>query len=226
MLKIRTNLMFVDYNNLADRLLPELFRNVSEESNITLKLANELLVKNKVTNRLAKGVMRIVPQQAKDNVAYELLMRNKEKIVEGINKSLAENNIAIELSQLRMQDPQKSGKDMLKLELTVKDINYNQLIRNFLPKLLNGMAQQEEKQRELAKVFLELKEAPIMMLTAAFDILTQEEKETLTTKLLNLYSEEIMEVLNKKAEEQGISAEVAMLRFFSDCTKEEPFEPL
>jgi hypothetical protein len=61
-------------------------------------------------------------------------------------------------------------------------------------------------------LLLNLGEKPDRMLIAAFDILTQEEKDTLLEQIFNIYREDIIEGLNRVAEQQKIAAVVAEVR--------------
>lgn len=199
----------VDYVNIAERFLPDAFQSVSDESKLPMRLGKELLVNNKVTSKLAKGILKIVPQQAKDSLAFDLVTRNKDKITESMNKSLFEKQIDLRIRKLNMIETSRVVKGMIKLEVILEDINYDSVIASVLPKLMQAMVEKGDKQGKLAEVLLSMKEVPNQMLTAALAVLPQEAKDELVVKILSIYKEDIIDSLNHMANEQQITAVVS-----------------
>jgi hypothetical protein len=97
---------------------------------------------------------------------------------------------------------------MLKLELVLKDIDYNSVAEQLLRKFLANKSNQEDKAGKLAKVLLGMGTAPNNMINAALDILTQEEKNEFLVQLISIFSEDITGNLNHIARQQNIAVEV------------------
>ncbi len=208
-LKIKFKLINIDYVNFADRYLPEAFGDVTEDSKLSMKIAHELLVKNKITNGIAKGILKIIPQQTKDKVAFDVIVQNKDKIIESINNYFSSNQITIIINDILIKEPSKAGYSMLKFEISLNEIDYNSVITNLLPMILNNMSMKDDKSGELAKVLLDMNEIPNQMIIAALNVLPQEAKDELVVKISSLYKEEIIDSLNHLVGEQHITAVVS-----------------
>lgn len=199
----------VDYVNIAERFLPEAFKSVSDESKLSMRIGKEFLVNNKTTSNMAKGLLKIIPQQAKDSLALDLVTRNKDKIADSMNKSLIEKQIDIRIRKLNMIETNKAVKGMIKLEVILDEIDYESVIASFLPKLIQAMVEKGDKQGKLAEVLLGMKEVPNQMLTAALAVLPQEAKDELVVKIMSIYKEDIIDSLNHMANEQQITAVIS-----------------
>lgn len=209
MIIIRINLKHVDYDSIAERFLPDLFKNVTEESKLSMKVANELLVKNKITNNIAKGILKIIPQSAKDKFAVDLLKENKNLIIISLNKRLKDNQIDIRIISFKIAEIHQGESGGIKVEIILEEINYNTLLKSILPKILMLISKKDEKHRNLVKVLMEMKELPVEMMSAALAVLTQEEKDEMLAKLFGIYQEDIVDMINQKVAEQQISVVIS-----------------
>jgi hypothetical protein len=212
MLKLKAKLIKVDYEKIANRFLPDLFKNVTEDSKLSTKIANELLVKNKVTNGIAKGIIKMIPQKTKASITIDLITHNIDNIREAINEYFEGNYIALKIVEIRIKELNKVGNDMIKLEITLKEIDYNTLIGNILPKLLISMSGTEDKTGKLAQLLLGMEDVPNKMLDAALGVLPQDAKDDLLIRMLSIYKEDILKQINNLAKEQQIAAEVSDLK--------------
>jgi len=212
MLKLKAKLIKVDYEKIANRFLPDLFKNVTEDSKLSTKIANELLVKNKVTNGIAKGIIKMIPQKTKASITVDLITHNIDNIKASINEYFEGNYIALEIVEIRIKESSKVGYDMIKLEITLKEIDYNSLIGNILPRLLINLSGTEDKTGKLAQLLLGLEEVPNKMLEAALGVLPQGEKDDLLIRMISIYKEDILKLINNLASEQQIAAEVSDLK--------------
>ncbi|MDF2941334.1 MAG: hypothetical protein K0S01_192 [Herbinix sp.] len=212
MLKLKAKLIKVDYEKIAIRLLPDLFKNVTEDSKMSTKIANELLVKNKVTNGIAKGLIKIIPQKTMASVSFDLITHNLDKITESINKYFEGNYIALVILDMKIQESSNSEYEMLIVEITLKEIDYNLLIGNILPKLFLAISGTDDKTGKLAQLLLGMEEVPNKMLTAALDVLPQGAKNELLTKMFSIYRIDILKYMNKLVNQQQISAVVSNIK--------------
>jgi hypothetical protein len=213
MIKISAKLTHIDYEQIAKRFIPDAFEKASDSDNIAMKLAGKLLVTDGETSVLAKGILNLIPRQTKDTVAYHLILRNLERFREGMNGFLAGELPGIRIRTLNILDTGKAVYDVIKLEIIFDEINYNLILEQQLPRLLEQMAGRPDKSGELARIFLGMNNVPGKMIGAAFDVLSQEEKNRLLIQILSLYREEIAEAANAGLQQQKISAKVAGVSF-------------
>lgn len=209
MISIKVNLLHVDYDNMVERFLPEVFKNVTEESKFSMKVANELLVKNKFTNRIAKGIVKIVPKNTKDKIAMDILRDNKVNIETQLNQWFMDNRVGLRIMDLQVKDFSQEGSDCIKIEVNLEEIDYSSLVKGLLPKILQSMSEKDDKQGSLGKILVDMKEAPGQMIEAALDVLPQSDKDELITKIFGVYKDDIIDIINQKITEQQITAVVS-----------------
>jgi hypothetical protein len=211
MLKLKAKLIKVNYEKIADRFLPDLFKNITEDSKLSTKIANELLVKNKVTNGIAKGIIKLMPQKAKASITLDIITRNLDEITESINQFFESNQITIRIIDIKIKEGSEAVHDMIKLEVTLDKIDYNSVFATILPKMLTSMSTKNDKNGELAQLLLGMEEIPVRMLTASLDVLPQEEKDDLLVKILSIYKVDILSFLNQVLSEQQIAADISAI---------------
>jgi hypothetical protein len=216
MLKLRIKLIEVNYDQIVERFLPEALEGSMESRSLSLRLAGKLLVKDGEASALAKGVLRLIPQQAMGSVAYQLVLRNQERIKETLKQYLIRELPGLFLKEFHIIDTDKAVFDVIKLEVVLEEIDYNTVLRQLVMKLLNNLSQKPDKTGRLAQVLLSLGDAPGEMITAAFALLSQEQKDRLLVELFANYQEEVIESLNHGLEQQGISAKLAKLKVIKE----------
>ncbi len=212
MLTIRMKLIEIDYEKLAERFLPEVFEDDTEETGLTKRLAGKLLVKDGEASPFTRVLLKLIPDQMSNSVAHHLILSNQEQIKLMINQALEKYLQGVSVASLRVLNKERTVHDMLKIEIELNEFDYNSVITQLLPKLLEGMSSQPGNTGRLGKLLITLGEKPDKMLTAALDILTQEEKDTLLKQIFDIYRADIIEGLNHAAEQQNISAIVADVR--------------
>ncbi|MDF2906068.1 MAG: hypothetical protein K0R34_1389 [Herbinix sp.] len=216
MLKIRVMLVKVDYDQIAERFIPDAVEGSLESKHLSMRLAGKLLVKDGETSTLAKSVLRLIPQQAKDSFAYHLVLRNQNKIRESMNQYLMKEFRGLFIENLRLLDTEKAVYDVIKLEVTLNEIDYNQVLSQLAMKMIDNLSQKPEKSGRLAQVFLALGDAPGEMVAAALSVLSQEAKDQLLVDLFKVYQEEVVESVNQALEQQGLSAQIEKLKVIKE----------
>jgi hypothetical protein len=216
MLKIRVMLVKVDYDQIAERFIPDAVEGSLESKHLSMRLAGKLLVKDGETSTLAKSVLRLIPQQAKDSFAYHLVLRNQNKIRESMNQYLMKEFRGLFIENLRLLDTEKAVYDVIKLEVTLNEIDYNQVLSQLAMKMIDNLSQKPEKSGRLAQVFLTLGDAPGEMVAAALSVLSQEAKDQLLVDLFKVYQEEVVESVNQALEQQGLSAQIEKLKVIKE----------
>lgn len=212
MLRLRLMLVRVDYDQIAKRLIPEALDGALESEKLSLRIAGKLLVKDGEASSLAKGVLRFIPPQAKGALAHQLVLRNRERIREELNKLLIRELPGLLLTELRIYDTEKGVYDMVKLEVSLKEIDYNSVPELLVMKLIGNLAQKPDKSGKLAQILLALGDAPGKMVSAALSVLPQETKDQLLVEMFMIYQEEVVESLNHMLQQQGFSAQVSKLK--------------
>ena len=159
----------------------------------------------------AKGIVKLVPNSWKDELALLITTLNQEKIIKEVNTQLKRKSINISVAQIDLSKFRTEGSRMLRLEVILDEIDYNGLVKNTVPKILENMAQSKDSNGALAKLLLE-KNLPVKMLTAALDTLSQEEKDELVVSIFNIYKGDIKEALYRVLEQQNISLDIEKLR--------------
>lgn len=212
MLTVKMKLIKVDYEKLAERFIPDAFTSDTEPDNLAKKLASKLFVKDGEASSFTKGILRLIPNQTMNSLAYNLVIRNQDRFREVMNQAMEKSLWEIEVANLRFLDTERAEYDMLKLEIVLKEIDYTAVVSQLMPKLLEGMSMQEGKAGQLGQLFLSMGGTPNKMLAAAFDILSQKEKDELLLEIVNIYREDIIQNLNQMAEQQKIAAEVAEIK--------------
>ncbi len=216
MLKLRLKFIRVDYDQIAQVLLPEALEGAEESTSLSMRLAGRLLVKDGEASSLAKGVLKLIPQQAKDSFAYHLVQRNQEKIREKLNQFLVRELKGLFIEKLQILDTDKVVYDVIKLEATLNEIDYESVLGQLVMKLLTNLSQKSDQSGRLAKTFLSLGNAPGEMVSAALSVLSQEAKDQLLIDLFSNCQEDVLANLNRVLDEQGISARVAKLKVIKE----------
>jgi hypothetical protein len=209
-------LIRVDYDQLAERLIPEVLEGAMESESLSMRIAGKLLVKGGETSSLAKGVLKFLPQQAKGTFAYQLILRHRERIREELNQLLKRELPGLVLADLRILDTEKGVYDMVKLEVSLRDIDYNSVPEQLVMKLLDNLSQKPDKSGKLAQILLSLGDAPGKMVSAALSVLPQEVKDQLLVELSAVYQEEMMASLNHVLEQQGFSTLVSKIKLIKE----------
>ncbi len=212
MIKLLIKFIQVDYDQIAKLLLTEALEGAEESNRLSKRLAGRLLVKDGGTSPLAEGVLRLIPEQTKGSLAYQLILLNQDRIMSAINQSLLQKLKGLSLFDLQIIDRNRTVNDVIKLELTLNEIDYNTVCGQLIEKLLESLSQKEGQSGRLAQIFLGLGDVPSDMVAAALSVLSQEAKDQLLIDLFTSCQDDITEGINKVLEQQGISAQVEQVK--------------
>ncbi len=165
---------------------------------------------------IARGLIKLLPGSVTNKAAYHLVLRSRDRFQLFMNQALEKSLQGVKVRAFRFLDTEKEVYEMLKLEIELKQVDYNSVITQLLPKLLTGMSSQPGKTGQLGKLLLSLGEKPDRMLTAALNLLSQEEKDELLEQIFDIYREDIIEGLNRAAVQQNIAAVIAEVKLSKD----------
>lgn len=101
---------------------------------------------------------------------------------------------------------------MLKLEVTLNEINYSSIIVNTLPKLLNDLAYKDEKINKLMALLYNQNVVPSVMLANAINTLSQEQINNVIVGIATLYSDEIVKTANNIINKEQLEIEIARIK--------------
>lgn len=101
---------------------------------------------------------------------------------------------------------------MLKLEVTLNEINYSSIIVNTLPKLLNDLAYKDEKINKLMALLYNQNVVPSVMLANAINTLSQEQINNVIVGIATLYSDEIVKTTNNIINKEQVEIEIARIK--------------
>lgn len=101
---------------------------------------------------------------------------------------------------------------MLKLEVTLNEINYSSIIVNTLPKLLNDLAYKDEKINKLMALLYNQNVVPSVMLANAINTLSQEQINNVIVGIATLYSDEIVKTANNIINKEQVEIEIARIK--------------
>ena len=188
-----------------------MFKLVAYLSDLSYLSILNLLIPGIDKSATAKGIIKLVPNSFKDELALLITTLNQEKIINEVNSKLERSGINITVIRIDLTKFRTEGSRMLRLEVVIDEIDYNGLIKNTVPRILENMAQSKDNNGALVKLLLE-KDLPVRMLTAALDALSQEEKDELVVSVFNIYKGDIKEALYRAMEQQNISLEIEKLQ--------------
>lgn len=97
---------------------------------------------------------------------------------------------------------------MIKVEIKINDLDYEKVVGNMIPKVLQILLEKGEKASKLARILTGLGEIPNDMIKGALSVLPKQTKDDLVVNILTEYSQEIVSYINSLALNNNISAEI------------------
>lgn len=97
---------------------------------------------------------------------------------------------------------------MLKLEVTLNEINYTSIVINTLPKLLNDLGEKDEKIKNTLNILQKHNVVPHVLIANILNALSNDQIDQILEELGNLYSADIVKVINKVLSQEQISIEL------------------
>ncbi|MDF2589542.1 MAG: hypothetical protein K0S41_3383 [Anaerocolumna sp.] len=204
MFHIEAYIYNIDYKYLLDYWLPRILENNSNNS-LSLAIIRFLLISNHKPNFVAKQLASGLPQELKDTITAKLISTADDKIIDGLNEAIRKNYLTIEVKKMKIRNMVKGGKSMLKIELTLSEINYNELVERMIPTMLENL---EKKDSKIATILSDMGNIPVQMITAALNVLTQEQKNELIAKIVATYNEDISKAVSETMKKQHIAVDI------------------
>ncbi len=97
---------------------------------------------------------------------------------------------------------------MIRIELKISNIDYEETAIKLLPVLLQKMKEKGDRSSKFAKVILGLKGMPNKIVKGALSVLPQSTKDDMAVYFMNAYKEDILEWFNNYTKEKQIDIKI------------------
>lgn len=190
-MKLQVNAVNINYSEILSKLL----QSDSEKKDRNFFAS--------AIGKLISGGITILPDGMKDAMVKRLFVLNRTAITAQINKKLSDNEIELEIKDAVIEGSSK----LMKIQLDVDNVNYNQIILKFLPQII-GLIPKNEKTTVFTDALDIVGDKLDMMVNDLLDNLDCEQKEQLLRLFVNHFSPKISSILNKLITDNGITAEI------------------
>ena len=190
-MKLQVNAVNINYSEILSKLL---------QSDPEKKDGNFFA---SAMGKLISGGITILPDSMKDAMVKRLFVLNRTAITAQINKKLSDNEIELEIKDAVIEGSSK----LMKIQLDVDNVNYNQIIVKFLPQII-GLIPKNDKTTVFTDALDIVGDKLDMMVNDLLDNLDDKQKEQLLRLFVNHFSPKISSILNKLIADNGITAEI------------------
>lgn len=190
-MKLQVNAVNINYSEILSKLLQS--HSEKKDGNFFASAMGKLI----------SGGITILPDSMKDAMVKRLFVLNRTAITAQINKKLSDNEIELEIKDAVIEGSSK----LMKIQLDVDNVNYNQIIVKFLPQII-GLIPKNDKTTVFTDALDIVGDKLDMMVNDLLDKLDCEQKEQLLRLFVNHFSPKISSILNKLIADNGITAEI------------------
>jgi hypothetical protein len=202
----------IDYNTVIDLAMPYIVKELSDKDNFFFDVVTNIISNKGKPSGFSKLLVSLIPN--KNNVAASILPHFDEILKEYLNEQLTKYGVTARIKSIRFDTIERSHGKVLKIEITVDEIDYEQTAVNLIPLLLN-LSEKEDQAGKFARLLLKLKELPANMLTAAIEAIPKWQRDELLADILMEYQEELAKVLNEVIEKNDVKAQVSEIKVVS-----------
>lgn len=213
MIKAKFYVKEIDYNAMIELAMPFIAKGLSDKNNFFFDVVTGIISKNGKPTGFSRLLLSLIPN--KDGVAASILPHFDEVFIEYLKEQLRKYRIVARIRSIKFETIERSHRKMLKIEITVEEIDYEQTIKNLAPVILQTLSEKEDKAGKLAKLLLGLKDLPANMLTAAIEVIPKWQRDELLADILMEYQEELTGTLNALAENNNVKAEISEIKVVS-----------
>lgn len=206
MIRAKLYVKDIDYNKIIELAMPYIVKGLSDKNNLFYDIVTGIISKNGKPSGFSKLLVTLIPN--KNSLAASILLHFNEVLKAYLNEQLKKNNIAASIKSVSFETIERSYGKMLKIEITVEDIDYEQTVANLTPVILQKLSEKGDKSGKLAQLLLNLKDLPSNMLAAAIGAIPTLQRDELLADILMEYREELTDTLNKIIENNNIQAQI------------------
>ena len=98
---------------------------------------------------------------------------------------------------------------MIKVDIVLEEIDYNEVVNAMVPKLLEILSDKDTKLASISKVLTNMGSSPANMINAALNVLSQDQRNDLLANICTIYNDDIRELINQIMMEQQLSTAIS-----------------
>lgn len=205
MLRMKTEVMHIDYDTLVELMMPHLVHWLTHQDNKLYGVISKMISKQGKPNLFSRVLFSAIPK--KTEIMAWMIPHFNEMLMEYLNNRLKQYGVIAKVRELNALTIERSSKSMLRIELVIDDLDYEQTADNLLPIFLQQWSEKEEASR-LPNLLIGLKKLPRQVLGAAVRAIPKDQRDELTCLFLNEYKEELTNTLNQLLIKKNMVAEI------------------
>lgn len=196
----------IDYNSVVERLMPIITKELSDTDNIFCSIIKKIISKNNKPSAITKLMVSIAPN--KDELAVSLLHQYSEDILLYANEALKKLMISANVKSIKARAIQRAGSRLIRLEIAVDNIDYEQTIVNQIPFILKKFSRQSLIACKTGSILTKNFELIESMTRAAIKEIPEEKRDKLLAGFLSEFDKEIKEAIGHIIFKNNIKAEI------------------
>jgi hypothetical protein len=206
MLTCKVYIKDIDYNSVVDKLMPLIAQELLDKDNVFYTVLKNIISKNDKPTGITKLLVSIIPK--KDDIVVSLLQQHAAEIILYTNEVLSKYMIIASIKTLKTRTIERNGGELIKLEITIDDIDYEQTIVNLIPLILKMLNKQNGIAGKTVSILTKNIELVANMVKAAIKELPENKRDELLAGILMEFSKEIIDTVNQTAEQNNIKAAI------------------
>jgi len=203
----------IDYLSVVERLMPFITRELSDLSNVFTDIIKNIISKNDKPRAFTKILVSLIPN--KDELAVSLLQQYSYDILLYANKALHNLMIIAEIKSIKARTLDKACGRLIKLDIQIDDIDYEQTAVNLMPMTLDMIDKDSKIAGKAISIITKNYKFIEKMLRAALKDLPDDEKNEMLVNILREFRKEIIDAVNQAIVRNGVKAELKDINFVS-----------
>ncbi len=207
MIKISAYIRKINYNTLLELMMPHIEEWLTQKDTFFYDILNKILSNKNKPTKFSKLLVSAIPK--KTNISAWIMQNFDEALMEYLNNLLKEKHVYMRITSIHINSIERGNEAMLKLEITMDNIDYEKTIEEILPVLIEKLSQKDDKGGRIGYLLLSLKELPIQVVKAAINAIPTEQRDSLMAAFLSEYKEEMADAINRIITINNIKAEIS-----------------
>lgn len=209
----------IDYLSVVERLMPVITRELTDLDNVFTNIIKKIISKNDKPRAFTKILLSLIPN--KDELAVSLLQQYSYDILLYANKVLQDLMIIAELKSIKAKTLNKACGRLIKLEIQIDSIDYEQTAVNLMPMIFDVINKDSKMAGKAISIITKNYKFIERMLKIALKELPQDEKNEMLLSILREFRKEIINAANQAVIRNGIKAELREISFAVKPCKED-----
>lgn len=210
MLFIRLYASDIDYNTVIEAAMPYIAKELSDKDNLFFDMIKNIISTNGKPSGVSRLLIKALPN--KNKKIASLLPHFDEALIALLNGLLAKNNIVAQIASLTLQSVERKDQRMLKAEITLDNIDYEQTAAGLSPLIIRKLSDTDNSSGRLVRLVENHQELMEGVISAAINAIPQHRRERLLADILNEYRKELLDSLNRFIVGQHIKAEIKAMK--------------